>query len=414
MTEESKSSSAAPSPHALADQERLAELAATGVADGRSDELFDRFARIAATLLQAPVSYVSLVGVEKQVMPGAAVLDEPGEPDRELPLSASICSLSVASGEETVIADVRTDPVVRGKHAMQDLGIRSYAGWPLTTTSGQVLGNLCVMDRAPREWTDTELATLRDLATLVMEELRHRVTKTRLAGLRSDAHGLWTAVPEASDAVRLLAEQADRSEQPELQRAASTATARMDVVARAAGRLRPELETAAAGLDPEPVEVARAVQRAAASTRAATGGEVDVRLDVDDERAWVACDPLALERALSRLLVASVQHAADGRLEVRLRPDGEVAVLEVRAGGPGMPLTHLSRAVARLDAALHLRDRGAGDVYEMDGTASGAGPRADRRGAAVRFSAGVATATAGTVVGTAGPHGTLVRATLGR
>jgi GAF domain-containing protein len=395
---------------ALADPDRLAELAATGLADGRSDEVFDRFARIAASLLDAPVSYVSLVGSDRQVMPGAVVLDAPDtEPSREIELRGSICSFSVATGDETVIPDVRSDPLVRANETVQNLPIRAYAGWPLTTDGGHVLGNLCVMDRQPRDWTDHEVRMLRDLASLVLEELRHRVTKNRLAQLRDHADALWQAVPDARDAVRLLAEEADRTDHPALLRAAATATAGMDRVARAAGQLRPELEATADDVLREPVDVAHVVERAMVSTRAATGAALEWSVEVEPGESLAMCDPIALERALSQLLVAGVHHT-DGRLLVTVRREDEAVLLEVRGEGVAMPLTHLSRAVARLDAAFHPAQYA--NVPSGGASASPVRGAPDRRGASVRVAGGRVTATAGGVVGTTSASGFLVRAPL--
>ena len=55
-----------------------------------------------------------------------------------------------------------------------------YAGVPLTTSDGFSLGTLCVMDVKPRTVTADEIATLEDLAAMVMRELNLR-WETRLA-----------------------------------------------------------------------------------------------------------------------------------------------------------------------------------------------------------------------------------------
>ena len=158
-TETDRTTGAVPLP-ALVDPVRLREFALTGVSDGRADDVFDRFARLAAVLLSAPVSYVSLVGQDTHVLPGAAWLDRSGEQERTLPLARSVCAFSVATGEETIVEDLATDPLLRDNTEMQQMDVSSYAGYPLTTEDGHVLGTLCVMDRVPCRWTDEELAAL--------------------------------------------------------------------------------------------------------------------------------------------------------------------------------------------------------------------------------------------------------------
>jgi EAL domain-containing protein (putative c-di-GMP-specific phosphodiesterase class I)/GGDEF domain-containing protein len=50
-------------------------------------------------------------------------------------------------------------------------GIRFYAGSPLTTRDGYVLGAMCVLDQNPRTITPTELASLNDFAAMVMAQI---------------------------------------------------------------------------------------------------------------------------------------------------------------------------------------------------------------------------------------------------
>ncbi len=58
--------------------------------------------------------------------------------------------------------------------------IRFYAGHPLATQDGHKVGAFCVIDSRPRNVTEFELQTLRDLAALVESELRYvRLSRTQ-------------------------------------------------------------------------------------------------------------------------------------------------------------------------------------------------------------------------------------------
>jgi sigma-B regulation protein RsbU (phosphoserine phosphatase) len=72
------------------------------------------------------------------------------------------------------------NPLVAG-----ELGLAFYAGIPLTTQDGHNLGTLCVIDQQPRELTADELATLGDLAALVMHELELRLAARTAVELES-------------------------------------------------------------------------------------------------------------------------------------------------------------------------------------------------------------------------------------
>ncbi|MDG6107088.1 GAF domain-containing protein [Dactylosporangium aurantiacum] len=52
--------------------------------------------------------------------------------------------------------------------AVRDEGIRSYAGAPLVSAGGHVLGGLCVLDVRPHDFDDTTLDLLRDRAARVV------------------------------------------------------------------------------------------------------------------------------------------------------------------------------------------------------------------------------------------------------
>jgi diguanylate cyclase (GGDEF)-like protein len=74
-----------------------------------------------------------------------------------------------------VIEDLETDdrftdnPLVAGDEAF-----RFYAGVPLTTTSGNALGALCVIDRKPRRLTTEQTSALRALSRQVIAQLELR------------------------------------------------------------------------------------------------------------------------------------------------------------------------------------------------------------------------------------------------
>ena len=61
----------------------------------------------------------------------------------------------------------------------QDPGIGFYAGAPLITSTGHAIGSLCVIDRQPQRLNAAERQQLRDLASLVMEQVEQRQRLTR-------------------------------------------------------------------------------------------------------------------------------------------------------------------------------------------------------------------------------------------
>ncbi len=153
---------------------RLDALRRTGLLDTPPEEVFDRLSRLARRLLGAPVILVSLVDSDRQFFKSAIGLPEAWATRRETPLSHSFCQHVVASGAPLRVEDARQHPLVRDNLAVSEIGVVAYLGVPLATADGEVLGSLCAIDTAPRDWSAEDAATLRDLAGLAMSEVSLR------------------------------------------------------------------------------------------------------------------------------------------------------------------------------------------------------------------------------------------------
>jgi PAS domain S-box-containing protein len=165
-----------PHPTPLDDVHRLQALRDSGLLDTPVEEEFDRITRLATRILGVPVALVSLVDRDRQFFKSCIGLPEPWATRRETPLSHSFCQHTVTTGAELVITDARLHPELRHNLAVPDLGVVAYAGIPLVTTDGAMLGSFCAIDTKPRSWSEEDLATLRDLAGVAASEIELRLT----------------------------------------------------------------------------------------------------------------------------------------------------------------------------------------------------------------------------------------------
>jgi two-component system, cell cycle sensor histidine kinase and response regulator CckA len=165
--------------------DRLAALRQTALLDTPPEEGFDRLTRMAARLLGASTSLITLVTDDRQFFKSAIGLPEPLASRRTAPLSFSFCSQVVATAEPLVLEDARKHPLLGHSPAIRELGWISYAGVPLITRDRQVVGAFCVVDKMPRLWSERDIALLQDLAgSAVTEiELRREITRRRQAEL---------------------------------------------------------------------------------------------------------------------------------------------------------------------------------------------------------------------------------------
>lgn len=152
------------------ENERLGAVRRYDLLDTAPDEVFDRITAMAARVLRVPVSIVSVVDDDRIWFKSAHGLDV-----REIARDPGLCATAILNDGPWVIEDARNDaraaenPLVAG-----EFGLQFYAGVPLTTPDGYNLGTLCVLDFAPRTISHDELATLTDLASMVMRELELR------------------------------------------------------------------------------------------------------------------------------------------------------------------------------------------------------------------------------------------------
>jgi GAF domain-containing protein len=156
---------------AVNDSARLDALRATGLLDSDITPSFDRIARLAAHVLNAPVALVSLVDADRQFFKSCLGLPEPWASERQSPLTHSFCQHAVASREPLLVDDAREHQFLRDNLAIRDMGVIAYAGIPLIDSGGHALGTLCVMDSQPRHWTTHQVQLLSDLAASVITEI---------------------------------------------------------------------------------------------------------------------------------------------------------------------------------------------------------------------------------------------------
>jgi signal transduction histidine kinase len=176
-------------PAILSAPARLSALRATALLDSPQEEAFDRLTRLASHALNVPVALVSLVDEDRQFFKSCIGLPDPWGSQRGTPLSHSFCQHAVASGEPLVIEDARKHPLVRDNLAIRDLDVIAYAGVPLVTSDGAVLGTFCAIDSKPRRWTDDDVEFVREMAASAMTEIELRSAVRQLEDARAEAEG---------------------------------------------------------------------------------------------------------------------------------------------------------------------------------------------------------------------------------
>lgn len=171
---------------------RLLKLAEYQVLDTAPEPSFDALTALTAYVTGAKVALVSLVDATR-----VWFKSHHGSDVSEATRDTSFCTHVVSREVHLVVPDARLDP--RFADYPQVVGpphLRFYAGYPLRTADGFVLGSLCALDRQPRELTTQQLELMRRLAHLVVDELEMRRQGLQL---RTRQHALQSDLRHTSD-----------------------------------------------------------------------------------------------------------------------------------------------------------------------------------------------------------------------
>jgi signal transduction histidine kinase len=104
-----------------------------------------------------------------------------GLPLTETPRDQAFCLHNLSGRDLLVVEDAAADPRFADNPLVTGPpGIRFYAGAPLVTPDGLVLGSLCGIDTAPRRAETMDLEVLHDLAAIVVRELELRLASAEL------------------------------------------------------------------------------------------------------------------------------------------------------------------------------------------------------------------------------------------
>jgi hypothetical protein len=137
------------------------------ILDTPPEERFDRITEAAQRYFGTRGAAISLIDRDRQWFKSRR-----GFPRTQTSRALAICDYTIRSDHEFVVVDATKDPRF-ANNPLVATGpmLRSYAGWPIDSPSGEHVGALCVFDTVPREFTDRDLAFLRKLAALAQREL---------------------------------------------------------------------------------------------------------------------------------------------------------------------------------------------------------------------------------------------------
>jgi len=165
--------SAVPYPVPGNESVRVAKALDYGIMDTLPEQAYDALTALASAICGTPIALITLLDGKRQWFKSRVGLEA-----TETPREDAFCAHAIIEPDAVmVVPDAALDarfmnnPLVLG-----DPNIRFYAGAPLVTPEGYALGTLCVIDREPRELSESQLESLRLLSKVVVNYLEMRRT----------------------------------------------------------------------------------------------------------------------------------------------------------------------------------------------------------------------------------------------
>ncbi|MEL7356132.1 MAG: GAF domain-containing sensor histidine kinase [Cyanobacteria bacterium J06560_6] len=156
----------------LDNAERLSALSVyEGIIARPSDASLTELAQLSAQITQSSVAAITMVDDVHQWF----VASCGGDTLDSAPLEDGFCPITVSQGDPLVIEDAMADPRFCSNPAVVERNTRFYAGIPLSTPAGYIIGTLCVVDFVPRQLPAQQLKALHKLARQVMHQLNLRL-----------------------------------------------------------------------------------------------------------------------------------------------------------------------------------------------------------------------------------------------
>lgn len=153
------------------EQSRLKELYRYHILDSKPEVELDELAEIASVICDTPMSLITMVDKDRTWHKSKYGFDI-----EEVIRENSFCQHALHNPKEVfVVEDAQLDakfidnPFTKGENA-----VRFYAGAPLVTPTGYVLGTICVVDTKPKKITNVQKRALQILSKKAMDYLNSR------------------------------------------------------------------------------------------------------------------------------------------------------------------------------------------------------------------------------------------------
>lgn len=365
--------------------ERLRKLRDYDILDTLPEQEYQDIVQMAALICGTPIALVSLVDADRQWFKAKVGL-EASETSRE----SAFCAHALLQPDTLfMVEDATRDARFLDNPLVTDGPmINFYAGAPLKTIDGHVLGTLCVVDRKPRTLNPSQQEALLALSRQVMTQLDVRIKLVELERAQTQlremsAHqerikederkriareihdelgGLMMGIKSYLSFAVDSAERRAEPPEPHLQNAWKLADTAIETLRRVITDLRPSV------LDQ--LGVWAALEWFAGEFAERT--QLSCSVEIDPSIAETAVDQqrsTALFRIVQETLTNVARHAGATTVAMQVRREDDCMLVEVRDDGRGIDQPELLKRDSWGIAGMYERVRYFGGTLAIDGQA---------------------------------------------
>lgn len=169
------------------EQRRYKELLKYNVLDTEREPQYDDLTNMAMKICGTPIALITFVDYANSRVFAKSYFGYNGDPSMFFDdLTQSFCYHSTRPNTLFLIEDASKDEVLQTNPYVANNGVRFYAGAPITVPSGEVLGNLCVIDTKPRDLSEFQQDILFKLAKQVVSQLELRLRLHELVKAKNE------------------------------------------------------------------------------------------------------------------------------------------------------------------------------------------------------------------------------------
>ena len=150
--------------------QRCNKVIETNIIGRELSDQFEIFAEVAKMVTGAQASLINILDGNDQFTIGGSGMTI--DPLLAMPQKLSVCQFALSNIEPLIIADFSKDERFSGTFITKPpISAKAYAGFPLITKEGFVLGTLCVFYHSPSQISDEQIRLMKQLAKAVTDQI---------------------------------------------------------------------------------------------------------------------------------------------------------------------------------------------------------------------------------------------------